>query len=356
MYKRQKDDKYAAVTFGDSKSHYSGQIQYHNIGNSMRFFTGEQSSNSSAEIVRITSNGIVGIGMSSPSEKLDIDGNLKTTGWIEAGKASGGVALTINDGYGNANVAFNHAYGKPSVNGSSARIESSVDETIGGMVFEVGDNSIANSTKTLEQIITLKTSKVTLHKDTDINGKLYTTGKIGIKESDPDWDLCVGNKSTEAGHVAMHAGGGALSLRPLKNTTHAWMLNAYDQNGGALGIVSRKWNAVENKYDDTSVLDFYSNNSVNVRSKLAVGGFVTCSSAKFTVRGASDNSISSQFRGTLQVNQFNGITRAHAFLSTNQGSAMFGGNLRFNGTEYEKGTDLRGSAAIEFIEGSNSTG
>jgi len=224
------------------------------------------------------------------------------------------------------------------------------------MVFEVGDNSIANSTKTLEQIITLKTSKVTLHKDTDINGKLYTTGKIGIKESDPDWDLCVGNKSTEAGHVAMHAGGGALSLRPLKNTTHAWMLNAYDQNGGALGIVSRKWNAVENKYDDTSVLDFYSNNSVNVRSKLAVGGFVTGSSAKFTVRGASDNSISSQFRGTLQVNQFNGITRAHAFLSTNQGSAMVGGNLRFNGTEYEKGTDLRGSAAIEFIEGSNSTG
>ena len=63
---RSKDDKYAAVTFGDSKSHYSGQIQYHNIGNSMRFFTGEQSSNSSAERVGITSNGRVGIGMSSP--------------------------------------------------------------------------------------------------------------------------------------------------------------------------------------------------------------------------------------------------------------------------------------------------
>ena len=97
-----------------------------------------------------------------------------------------------------------------------------------------------------------------------------------------------------------------------------------------MGVVSRKWNSAKNVYDDTSVLDFYSNNSVNVRSKLAVGGFVSSSSAKFTVKGSSDSAVSSQFRGTIQVNQFDQISRAHAFLSTSQGSAMVGGNLRLS--------------------------
>ena len=356
---RSKDDKYAALTFGDSKSYYSGQIQYHNIGNSMRFFTGEQSSNSSAERVRITSNGKVGIGTSSPSEKLDVDGNLKTTGSIESAGLLGGVALTRDDD--RANVTFNHYGGKAGVNGSSGRISCSVNDAQPFMHFHLGANAVKNSSQELPSILSLSTTNVRLLKDTRVSGTLDVSEKVAIQTKDktgfyPDWDLCVGNKSTEAGHIAMHANGGALSLRPLKNTTHAWMLNAYDSNAGSMGVVSRKWNATENKYNDTTVLDFYSNNSVNVRSKLAVGGFVTGSSAKFTVRGESDNSISSQFRGTIQVNQFNGVSRAHAFLSTNQGSAMVGGNLRFNGTEYEKGTDLRGSAAIEFIEGSNSTG
>jgi hypothetical protein len=358
---RSKDDKYAGVSFGDSKSDKSGQIQYHNIGNSMRFLTGEASSNSSAERLRITSSGNVGIGTGAPSEKLDVVGNLKTTGFIEAGRETGGVALTLNDGYGNSNIAFNHSYGKASVNGSSGRIRCDVDSDSALMQFELGDNTIKDSVIPLSPIVTLTTSKVTLNRDTDIAGNLYTSGKIGIRESDPDWDLCVGNKTTEAGHVAMHADGGVISLRPKKNTTHGWLINAYDQSGGSMGVVSRKWNSAKNAYDETVVLDFNSNNSVNVRSKLAVGGFTNSSngapsSTKFSVRGSSDDTVSAQFGGTIQVNQLSGSSRAYAFLSTNLGSAMVGGNLRFNGTEYEKGTNQRGSAAIELIEGHNSTG
>lgn len=330
---RSKDDKYAAVTFGDSKSYKSGQIQYHNIGNSMRFFTGEDSNNNSAERVRITSNGNVGIGTSSPSEKLDVNGNLKTTGSIESAGLLGGVALTRDDD--RANVTFNHYSGKAAVDGSSGRISCNVNDAQPFMHFHLGANAVKNSSQELPSILSLSTTNVYLLKDTLVSGTLNVSEKVAIQTKDkpgfyPDWDLCVGNKSTEAGHVAMYADGGAISLRPKKNTTHAWLINAYDSKGGSMGVVSRKWNSAKNVYDDTSVLDFYSNNSVNVRSKLAVGGFVSSSSAKFTVKGSSDSAVSSQFRGTIQVNQFDQISRAHAFLSTSQGSAMVGGNLRLS--------------------------
>ena len=53
--------------------------------------------------------------------------------------------MTINDGYGNANLCFNHEAGVPDVNGSSGRIECSVDGTAAEMEFELWDNVTAGS-------------------------------------------------------------------------------------------------------------------------------------------------------------------------------------------------------------------
>jgi len=268
-----KDDKYAALAFGDSKSYKSGQIQYHNIGNSMRFFTGEATNSTSFERVRITNSGRVGIGISSPSVNLDVSGDLRTTGFIEAGRSTGGVALTMEDGYGDANVAFNHAYGKPSVNGSSARIESGVDSTIGSMIFEVGDNSIANSTRSLTQIAKLRTSLIDLYVNTKIHGKTNITGKLGVLDVDnPDYDLCVGARSDEAGHVAIDAQGGAISLRPTKNKTHRWLLNALDQSGGNFQLTSSRWNTAKNAYDDLPALSASIAGDITVQNNLSVTG------------------------------------------------------------------------------------
>ena len=62
-----------------------------------------------------------------------------------AGNGSGSVAMTINDGYGNANIAFNHESGTPDVDGSSGRIECGVDGTTAEMMFELWDNVTAGS-------------------------------------------------------------------------------------------------------------------------------------------------------------------------------------------------------------------
>ena len=80
--------------------------------------------------------------------------------YIEAGKGSGSVSLTINDGYGNANVAFNHLGGRPDVSGSSGRIECSVDSTTANMYFELGNSSTANTVRTLSNVMTLTTSEI----------------------------------------------------------------------------------------------------------------------------------------------------------------------------------------------------
>jgi len=91
-----------------------------------------------------------------------VTGTFRTSSaYIEAGKGSGSVALTINDGQGNANVTFNHLGGTPDVSGSSGRIECSVDSTTANMYFELGNSSTANTNRTLTNIMTLTTSAIT---------------------------------------------------------------------------------------------------------------------------------------------------------------------------------------------------
>ena len=67
---------------------------------------------------------------------------IRTTGYVRAGEGSGGVSLTHNDGYGNANVCFNHEAGVPEQAGNCARIEVNTDSTTGAVMnFEIKSNS-----------------------------------------------------------------------------------------------------------------------------------------------------------------------------------------------------------------------
>ena len=89
-----------------------------------------------------------------------------TGGKIECGRTSGSVAMTINDGYGNANLCFNHSYGIPDVSGSACRIESGVDGTTGFINFEVGNSVTANTAVSLTDTLRLTTSAITFKNNT----------------------------------------------------------------------------------------------------------------------------------------------------------------------------------------------
>lgn len=91
-------------------------------------------------------------------------GSYSTTGtYWEMGNGTGGVAMTTNDGYGNANLTFNHRSGVPDISGSSARIEVGVDGSTGSMNFEVGNSTTSGVAVTLTTAMNLTATAQTLY-------------------------------------------------------------------------------------------------------------------------------------------------------------------------------------------------
>ena len=115
-------------------------------------------------------------------------GEYSTSGALVAGRGSGGVALTVNDGFGNANVTFNHKDGSPEQAGNSLRIETNVDSTSGNptMVFEGAVASSAGGSLSLSQLLRLR-----LTEGADFPGHVTTNAGNFIIGSDAygiTWD------------------------------------------------------------------------------------------------------------------------------------------------------------------------
>ena len=80
-------------------------------------------------------------------------GNVSANGYITAGVSNGGVALTNNDGGGNANVTFNHVDQTPEQDGSSGRITVNTDNTTDvAMTFELA-SGVTNGTQVEATIV-----------------------------------------------------------------------------------------------------------------------------------------------------------------------------------------------------------
>jgi hypothetical protein len=77
-------------------------------------------------------------------------GKFIANSYVRAGNGSGGVSLTHNDGYGNANVTFNHEGGVPEQNGNAGRIEVDTDGTVdASMTIELKSNVTGGSAVSL---------------------------------------------------------------------------------------------------------------------------------------------------------------------------------------------------------------
>ena len=156
----------SAIAFSDATSgtgRYAGYLQYDHNSDSMRFYV-----NAGAERMRIDSSGNVGIGVTDPETPLEVSGIIQAT-TVRVGQGSGAVALTYNDGGGNANITFNHQNTLPDQDGNSGRITVNTD-TVGSpeMDFALMGNVTSGATTANDVLMTLTPDALTLKADTGI--------------------------------------------------------------------------------------------------------------------------------------------------------------------------------------------
>jgi hypothetical protein len=120
---------------------------------------------------------------------LTSSNDITTTGVLTAGYASGGVAMTINDGAGNANVTFNHASGIPNndkTTQSSARIRASTDNDAASLDFSLGDSTTTGISRSLDSVLNLTTSLVTSFQPLTVTGTVTAYGFVGALMGNAD--------------------------------------------------------------------------------------------------------------------------------------------------------------------------
>lgn len=113
-------------------------------------------------------------------------GEYSTSGYLTAGRGSGGVSLTNNDGGGNANVTFNHKNQTPEQTGKAARIAVNTDSTAtdaGAMTFHVDSGTSGVSATSAERM------------------RITETGRLGINITSPSETLDVGGNIAVSGTV-----------------------------------------------------------------------------------------------------------------------------------------------------------
>ncbi len=88
-----------------------------------------------------------------------VTGKITTPSYIIAGEGGGGVALTVNDSQGNANVTFNHVNGVPEQNGNSFRITANTDSSSTAyMSFEMGQGVTSGVEINTTEVFRLETT------------------------------------------------------------------------------------------------------------------------------------------------------------------------------------------------------
>ena len=106
-------------------------------------------------------------------------GEYSTTSHITSGRGGGGVAMTINDGYGNANLTFNHKSGVPEQLGNGGRIVVNTDATSApSMSFQLGSATAAGVAYAATDEMQLFSSGLYVYNDIEAGGSIISNGSV----------------------------------------------------------------------------------------------------------------------------------------------------------------------------------
>ena len=227
--------------------------------------------------------------------KMNAAGDITSDKNIISGEGSGGVALTINDGYGNANITFNHVKGKPEQNGNSARIEVNTDSTSGAiMTFELKSNTILGTAVQTSDCLKISESNLSWKGTTmfDTNSKMNVSRLTSIPA---EWNKAY--TAASLGQLSVTAGG-AFSLQK----DHRFAAGDTVYVGTAHEYM---------KTDPTGKLEFYADNqesmALSSTGNLDVRGDITAYATSITSDKNLKTAISTVSDALTKVSQLNGV-------------------------------------------------
>ena len=172
-------DEYGEVYHTSGNNFYTAR---NGAANGQHIFY-QNAGGTTTEAMRIDENGRLGLGVLNPTEKLDVEGSIKASGTIKSagnivtGNGSGSVALTVNDGYGNANVTFNHEDGVPDFLGNGARIVVNTDVTTSPtMIFQLGSAVTSGVPYSTTEYLRVNTLGISVNGTVTANGGIYLGG------------------------------------------------------------------------------------------------------------------------------------------------------------------------------------
>lgn len=139
-------------------------------GSSSDFLKADGSTDSSAYVTGLT--------LDQVSSKTTATGAISTSATsIEAGRGSGSVALTTNDGQGDANVTFNHKSGTADFAGNVGRITVNTDSTTGAsMTFGLASNAATGAATSTAELVLTETAADFQDNNISTTGSVSATG------------------------------------------------------------------------------------------------------------------------------------------------------------------------------------
>ena len=245
---------------------------------------------------------------------------------IVAGIGDGGVALTTNDGFGNANVTFNHKCGVPEQAGNSGRIEVNTDQCgSASMWFELASNVTCGSAVQTDNILTLCSASIIMHKTTCMCGCVVATKLVDTNNTaccvDPSGTSLL-NDLTVNGNLTVQ--GTTTTLNTEVCTTSAVeIINA--GTGPALQVCQTGAQPIAQFFDDnsTNVLDIGNAGIISIGN----GGDSTPAGTQFrtVIRGYGGGNRTAYFDGNANASVWWGCgnTPHFAIDSLGGGGASF---------------------------------
>jgi hypothetical protein len=154
---------------------------------------------------------------------LTLSGDIVATGSNHIFGSGGRFGVTVNDGQGNLNLTFNHDNGGiPEQNGSSCRIETSVDSTAASFIFELADNVTGGTVVNTSEVMRLTTSGANITGTLGVSGALTAasfSGNGGSLTSLNASNLSSGTVATARLPTASTSASGIVQLSSATNST-----------------------------------------------------------------------------------------------------------------------------------------